>query len=555
MTQTRLRSLLSTTLVFLPALLALGGVAKAQTDQDEVAPSAEEPPPPVFKVPKAPAPAAPAVSREEKPAPQPAATFFEELGPETYPGAERGPDGIIGTLFGAGQIEEVFRSRVRGLEGGSLWLEPSFHGRQWLNSRTGIGLSGSLWVDTGQETIIRGEVKQAGSPYFMPNVNSSPDFQVGRAVLRVTPAYVSDRYRLFVQGQAELVANYCQAAAAAAGICSFAGTFTADDLWIRVGQRNLWDLQLGRFQGWEVYHMGMGMEPYTLESKGAGMFGAEYNSNPPLEAPPPYTLGLLRDRPSDGLATGYGAWHFYFTGFLRLEILSKLGSNKYWPDTPANSGADGGAGTAYNYWGARPTLIFDIGWIKLKVGAEYHERTEVNETMGMGTPPSKKESVEELVQKGAGGSLQVVLDPYVEIGMSAAIGRQDYVNSTANALTPDWTQSFTRKTMGGFFNVRLYDGLMLGGGLHWTTNLDDHRNSNVGITGPTGTNNDNNYTTHLQGFGAIQYSLAGRFFVKAVFAYAKAGFQSGERKNAEDPWIPVWNNTMYSGRLRLMYIF
>jgi hypothetical protein len=562
MTQTRLRSPLSTTLVILPALLALAGVAKAQTDEDEPAPSAEEPPPPVFKVPRAPAPA---VTREEKPAPQPAGTFFEELGPETYPGAERGPDGIIGTLTGWTQIEELFPNRVRGLQGGSLWLEPSFHGRQWLNSRTGIGFSGMLWIDSGYETIHRGDVgtsydpsdpKNNPPPPLGQSLAASPYFQRGRAVLRVTPAYVSDRYRFFVQGQAELVANYCQAAEAAASLCSAAGTFTTDDLWIRVGQRNLWDLKIGRFEGWEVYHLGMGMEPYTLESKGAGMFGTDVNSQPPLEAPTPYALNFLHDRPSDGLATGYGALHLYFTGFLRLELLGKLGSDKYW----SGNSNDATHNAAYNYFGGRPTLIFDIGWVKLKVGAEYQKRTEVNRIPKTSSDPAVKpttqDSIEELVQKGVGGSLQVVIDPYVELGASAAIGRQEYLDSTANGLDPtSWTQSFTRKTAGGFLNVRLFDGLMLGGGLHWTTNLDRYGKSNVKASGPTGEANDNNYTTQLQGFGALQYMLTGRILIKAVFAYSKAEFQSGQRTKPEFTWIPVWHNTMYSGRLRLMYLF
>jgi hypothetical protein len=559
MIQTRLRSSLSTTLVLLPALLVLAGVAKAQTDEDEPAPSAEAPAPPPLKAGRAPAPAAPAVSREDTPAPQAAATFFEELGPETYPGAERGPDGIIGTLSGSRQIEEVFPSRVRGLEGGSLWLEPSFHGRQWLNSRTGIGFSGMLWSDTGFETIHRGDVGSSYDPSapdpppMKLGLDASPYFQQSRAVLRVTPAYVSDRYRFFAQGQVELVANQCQAEAAAASLCSAAGTFTADDIWIRVGQRNLWDLKVGRFEGWEVYHLGMGMEPYTLEAKGAGMFGTDRNSTPPLEAPTPYALNFLRDRPSDGLATGYGALHLYLTGFLRLELLGKLGSDKYWS---ANSN-DATQNPAYNYFGGRPTLIFDIGYVKLKVGAEYQKRTEVNRLPKMSSDPavpqSTQDSIEELVQKGVGGSLQVVLAPYVEIGASAAIGKQEYVNSTANVLNPDWTQSFTRKTMGGFFNVRLYDGLMLGGGLHWTSNLDRLSEGNARPTDPPA--NADNYTTHLQGFGALQYSLAGRLFIKAVFAYAQAGFQSGEHPQPSYTWIDVWHNKMYSGRIRLMYIF
>lgn len=143
---------------------------------------------------------------------------------------------------------------MRGLYGGSLWLEPSFHGLQWpQNARTGVGISGTFWTDTGYEMIKRD---------FPSLPNSGMYFQQGRGQLRVTPAYVHGRF--FIQGQVELVGNLCQTANVTNVVCN-AGTFTTDDLWIRVGEWNRWDLKLGRFEAWEVYHLGMGMDPYTFE--------------------------------------------------------------------------------------------------------------------------------------------------------------------------------------------------------------------------------------------------------------------------------------------------
>ena len=157
---------------------------------------------------------------------------------------------------------ETFPGRLRGIYGGSLWLEPDFQGLQWPhNTQSGLGISANFWVDTGREAIKRGTDQ-------LPNTTMS--FQQGRSVLRLTPAYVSGN--LFVQAQMELVGNLCQATTT---ICLTSGTFTTDDLWIRFGAWNVWDLKVGRFEAWEVYHTGMGLEPYTLERLGAGMFGVD----------------------------------------------------------------------------------------------------------------------------------------------------------------------------------------------------------------------------------------------------------------------------------------
>jgi hypothetical protein len=354
-------------------------------------------------------------------------------------------------------------------------------------------------------------------------------FQQGRGVLRVTPAYVHDRF--FIQGQAELVGNLCQTASTTNTVCN-TGTFTTDDLWIRVGEWNRWDVKVGRFEGWEVYHLGMGMESYTFERLGAGMFGtvssdSKYAPNPALEVPSLYAVNYLRDRPTNGLAVGAAALHIYFTDFLRLELLAKLGADNY----QANSAT--GNGQAYTYYGGRLTPIFDMGWFKFKIGAEYQKRVPVMQPVGV-----KKDPVESLVQKGIGGSVQFVLDPIVECGLNAAIGRQNQLDTMATENPPE--DSFTTKSIGGFANVRLFDQLLVGVGINWTTQLDEFLKTG---------SNANDYTSQLQSFTAFQYLLAGQLYIKAVLGYAHATFQPS------DPAIPVWTNSMYSGRIRLMYLY
>ena len=482
-----------------PTLLILGGAAKAAPDEQPDAPA--EPTTP--QSPQAEVPTTGTVAPvAQAPAMQTPESYVEHVGPETFPG------------------------RLRGLYGGSLWLEPSFHGLQWpQNTRTGLGVSGSFWVDSGYEAIKRD----------LPSmVDSHMYFQQGRGVLRVTPAYV--RGRFFIQGQAELVGNLCQTASATNNVCAASGTFTTDDLWIRVGEWNRWDLKLGRFEAWEGYHLGMGMEPSTFERLGAGMFGVENPASPKLEVPTLYAVNYLHDRPTDGLAVGYAAFHVYPTDYLRFELLAKLGADEYQKFSATGS-------TASTYYGGRFTPIFDIGWFKLKVGLEYQRIKPVMQDPDMsGQSIQKKDAVEERVQYGAGGSLQFVVDPILEFGLNAAWGHQSYTDSTGGVFAqPDTVaQSYTTKSVGGFANLRVADQWLVGLGANRTERTDEYR---------TDPNSTYDYVSQWQGFLAVQYLLAGQLYIKAVVGYAQAQFQASDVK------VPVWDNYMYSGRIRLMYLY
>jgi hypothetical protein len=498
---------------------------QVEATADESRPFAEPPAPPPPGVEPIPATVAPAA--------QAPAAYVEHLGPESFPG------------------------RLRGLYGGSLWLEPSFNGLQWpYMAHTGIGVSGNFWVDSGYETIKRDPklLFESSTMYLMQ----------GRGVLRVTPTYV--RGNFFVQGQAEVVGNLCQATndgatenPAVNTVCTSAGTYSTDDLWIRVGQWNIWDLKVGRFEGWEVYHVGMGMDQYTLERMGAGMFGQPYaggtvTSSPngiQLEAPSLYGVNYLHDRPTDGLAVGYIALHAYATQWLRFEDLVKLGSNNYRNDTnsplvQADTPPPATTLTALGnepgrYFGDRLTAILDVGWFKFKFGAEYQKRTPImQDPTTSPSDPTPKDPVANTVQEGVGASAQFVIDPTVEFGLNAAIGKQQNTNAEGNGFSVVYQANYTTKSVGGFANLRLADLWLLGLGLNMTEQTDQYlaTGSNVG-----------NYTSHLQTFAALQYLLGGQLFIKAVFGYAKAYFQPS------DPTVPTWTNDMYSARVRLMYMY
>jgi len=244
----------------------------------------------------------------------------------------------------------------------------------------------------------------------------------------------------------------------------------------------------------------------------------------------------MHDRPAEGLAVGLAALHLYATDYLRFELLGKWGSDNYQDNSATGS-------RPFNYVGGRPTAILDVGWFKLKVGAEYQKATAVLQTIGgdPGQPQAKTDPVEELIREGVGASLQFVFDPIIEFGLNAAIGRQDYTDPSGNAFASADTmaQSYTTKSVGAFANVRLADAWLLGVGANWTQQLDSYK---------TPGSSANDYVSQLQGFAALQYLLVGQLYIKAEFDYAKAAFQPSD-------FVPSWNNYLYNGSLRLMYLF
>jgi hypothetical protein len=431
----------------------------------------------------APAPAA----EEPKPASAALPIWVEHLGPDSYPG------------------------KLRGLYGGSMWLEPSFHGLQWpYMAKSGLGLSGSFWVDTGYERVSREHPRLGNTVMWL---------QQGRGVLRVTPTFTSGRF--FIQGQVELVGNQCQQAGGTTSSCQTFGTFDTDDLWIRFGHWNIWDIKLGRYEAWELYHTGMGLDINTMERQGATM-GPIVPGNI-AAAPAFYAVNYLHDRPSAGLGVGYGAIHVYPTSFLRFELLSELGT-------------DDSTGAGYVYRGGRPAAILDLGVFKAKVGAEYELQTLSTQQYNA-TTQQKEDVPYKRTKKGVGGCLQGVIGQWVELGVNAAYGSQAQTDISGN---PKGQGTFTTKSVGGFVNAQPFNLFLVGAGLNWTTQTDSNYVNSSPYPSKSG---------HLQAFLAAQYLLAGQLYIRGVFGWARSDFDDSNQS------IPVWSNYMYSGRLRLMYLY
>jgi hypothetical protein len=414
--------------------------------------------------------------------------------------------------------------KPRGIPGGSLWL--TFHGLQWpYYPKTGVGVGGYVWIDTGYEEITRDQ-SRAGTIYWL---------QQGRAVLRLTPTYTAGSF--FIQGQAELVANKDQRA-------TQPNVADTDDLWVRTGSWNAWDLQLGRYEPWELYHLGMGLDLNTIERRGA--------EDPTLPVPPDFygLYGYLRP-------SGYGnaALHLYGGAltprldFVRVELLGHFGYENL------------------NLLGGRPTVVLDFGWLKLKWGGVARIQRPRDAKI---TPEGEEVRYEKWFERGTGGAIQAVFAPHVEMGVSGTIGLADHWDPNTGGF--DVKGSHTIWSAGGFANfrlpvalleylivgrgesggqhtslrplVRVLGDMIVGGGFHFTDKVDLQRvdpmlpdEGNVG------------HQTNLQTFVALQYRARERMYIKLVGAYSRARWENLDKTTNK------FENEMWSARLRFLYLF
>lgn len=392
---------------------------------------------------------------------------------------------------------------TRGLKLGSLWL--TFHGHQWpympmISDKPGlrIGVSGYLWSDLSNARISVDE-----------RITSLSDqnrwVTQTRGIVRVTPTYNAGG-GWFVQGNAEVVIQGDMRPDPATGVAT-----TTDDVWVRFGKWDLFDVTVGRFQAWEIAnHYGMALDWATLERQGAWV--TQSSLPRPTDG---YGLSYFWDRQNFLLGT-YAA-HFYPTKYLRAEVLGHIGA-----------GPSANAANPYQM-DIRPSAIFDIGWLKLKAGFEY----------GKATPQDERQRVRDS-KNGYGFAAQFVFAPYVEFGGSFARGFQDVLDQNG---VPDLATSNTVQTFGGFVNVSpAHEPLLFGFGAFWNSweNMRISRQE-----GPHYGKVDTNDQQLI--FGAVQYAFWERFFAKLVLSHAK---NSVEHFNAG-----TYTNEALSARLRLMLLY
>jgi hypothetical protein len=239
------------------------------------------------------------------------------------------------------------------------------------------------------------------------------------------------------------------------------------------------------------------MDLYTLERNGA--------TDAIYSVPTIYGVTYAFYRPA---GVGSAAFHCYPTKNLRFELGSQFGDQ-----------------FGYNTMAGRPVAVYDLGWLKLKAGAEY----VLENAQAVGDPEVYEE-------RGAGGAVQFVVDPVVEFGFSGAYGQVDHKKVDGST---DLTGSYDTFSVGGFANARIVEDLLVGAGFNYTYLQDTQFDQTLA--------RDERFF-HTQTYAAVQYLVAKKLFVKLVGAYAQGRFEP-------NLGALTYQNDMYSARLRLQYLF
>jgi len=394
---------------------------------------------------------------------------------------------------------------IRGLYGSSLWLD--MQGHQWpFYPRIGVGISGYGWADTDYKYT------RIGDPGQSPHLTKL--FGQARFALRVTPTYSNGRW--FAQAQAELIANLDQ-------LDAQPQVADTDDLWVRTGVWKTWDITVGRFEAFPVYHLGMGLDLNTDERIGA--YDQTHNQ---ISVPQPYLASFMYYRPQGPANI---AFHFYPGGLfpdrspaatfirpIRLELLAQWGNDN-----------------TVNVIGGRPAIIYDLGFLKFRFAAEYQLKFAPDPA-----PMAKNETR----NRGIAGSVQLVFAPWVEFGPN--IGRAVTDLYTAAGLqqdgsyVPDTSRSGDLVSYGGFMNIHPFGDLLIGAGANYASFQNLHVNT---------TTNQKDKSSNTQYFLAIQYLVYHQLFVKVVGGYAKTHFDFSFNNMAP------YDDDMFSVRVRLMYLY
>jgi hypothetical protein len=379
---------------------------------------------------------------------------------------------------------------------------------------TGLVISGDTWIDTGYRHLETSEPD--------PNlVGEARLFQEGRLNLRATPTFTYDEH-WFVKAQAELLAH--------AENRSGGHIADTDDAWVKIGYWDLFDIQLGRFEAWEVYHKGLGLERYTLEDQGAtptdepNVQGAEVDI---------YEVNYAMYRQD---SFGQIAAHLFPAGWARMELGAVIGSR----DDDVRIGA-------------RPVGILDFDFVKVKVGGEFVD--QFARTRGFNADIETR-----VLRSGFGAGVVGILAPHVEGGANMGLGRVS-TRDASGTLVPQ--ETYDHLSFGGFLNASLglltpaLAGTMLGGGANYTELVTDDCGLKP-LTNPDGTPvvtaNGQQYAqdvcglhSHVQVFGAIQQALFDRAIIKLVVSAAQVDYTYGPSDARLDSL-----RTAYGTRLRAL---
>jgi len=241
-----------------------------------------------------------------------------------------------------------------------------------------------------------------------------------------------------------------------------------DDVFAQAGQVGLWDVKVGRFFSWRVYHRGPGFDLFTSEDLGACVDGNCAAQSPSDYAPRMYDVSNIYFRDTPGRV----AFHYYPTASSGLEALVQYGST---------SVSSGNTTTINNSLGARLAAMFRLPLFRASAALELRHvdptADQVQAAEGGGTiacPACGNSS-----DLGFGGGVE--LTPR-ELGLELALnaGYSQRVAYLANESQTNEAVSGEILTLGGYaqFDWGKYllgQSLMLGLGYNYTQNAQKNR--------------------------------------------------------------------------------
>ncbi len=247
------------------------------------------------------------------------------------------------------------------------------------------------------------------------------------------------------------------------------------DAYVRIGHKQWWDVQVGRFLAWEVYHRGQGIEFWTAEEAGA------------LGGPSLYWLDLTRGYRNE---SGQAAIHLYPTSWLKFELAGVYGQENN-----------------QNNFGVRPALHFT--WKDLQFLAGY-------EVLAL-RPQTAADKVM-TTTNGYAGRLQYTFFNHVTAGAEFA---QAFVRSIDIQGLVDSDRSGDRYTVGGFVDIDFWKN-SIGLGYHHTNQL----------------NRQNENNRHHQAFVSYLYRLPIQgLSLKAVYGFALAHIEDLDTRSSWENYV------------------
>jgi hypothetical protein len=281
----------------------------------------------------------------------------------------------------------------------------------------------------------------------------------------------------------------------------------ADDVYIQIGDKKVWDFLIGRFMTWRVYRKGLGYDIYTLEDTGGLVNNLDLSVTANSFGPHIYEVDEIFLRNIQGRA----AFHLYPSSWSGIEVVGEYGRS----------------GTA-NSIGTRAAGRMELGPLSLAAAAEAkHAQPAVDnpgcETCGI------------INSSGYGGGVVLDLRP-LQLGANGAIEHSSIYSQTMGVI--DKTASGNRTSFGGYVELDpgrwlMSRSLIIGAGVNQTVTLGQAGDRNL----------------HVQSAAYVAYPLGfDDGIVKLVFS--KADLTIRPRNNVEERM-----NHMYAARLRVAFYF